>query len=92
MDFMKAAIVGKDDEAFPTEGAPKKVLDVPVTAAADAGEKKPEIVHEDVDPDAPAEAKPAPAPATPVVPPAVPGVPVAPPVVVPPPPPPPPGE
>jgi penicillin-binding protein 1A len=89
MDFMKAAIAGKDNEAFPTEGAPKKVLDVPVTAP-DAGEKKPEIVHEDTDPDEPADTKPAePAPAAPVVPPSVPGVPVAPPVVTPPPPPPP---
>jgi penicillin-binding protein 1A len=31
MDFMRAAIAGKPDEKFPTAGAPKKVLDVPVS-------------------------------------------------------------
>ena len=31
IDFMKAAIAGKDGEAFPTEGAPKKTLEVPLT-------------------------------------------------------------
>jgi penicillin-binding protein 1A len=31
MDFMQAAIAGKDDEAFPNENAPKKVLDVTVS-------------------------------------------------------------
>ncbi len=31
MDFMRAAIAGKPNEAFPTAGAPKKVLDVPVS-------------------------------------------------------------
>ena len=34
MDFMQAVIQGKDDEAFPNENAPKKVLDV----APDAGD------------------------------------------------------
>jgi penicillin-binding protein 1A len=90
MDFMKAAIVGKDDEQFPTAGAPKKVLEVPVTPPG-TEVKKPVIVQEEGDPDEPAEAKPAtPAPAAPAVPPSVPAVPVAPPVV--PPPPPSPGE
>jgi penicillin-binding protein 1A len=31
MDFMQAAIEGKDDEEFPSANAPKKVLQVPVT-------------------------------------------------------------
>jgi penicillin-binding protein 1A len=31
MDFMRAAIANKPDEKFPTAGAPKKVLDVPLT-------------------------------------------------------------
>ena len=41
IDFMKAAIAGKDDEAFPTAGAPKKELQVQVTApdAGDDGEE-----------------------------------------------------
>ncbi len=34
IDFMAAAIVGKEDEAFPADGAPKKHLEV----AADAGD------------------------------------------------------
>jgi penicillin-binding protein 1A len=32
MDFMKAAIAGKPDEAFPTGNMPKRQLDVPVAA------------------------------------------------------------
>ena len=31
MDFMRAAIANKPNEQFPTAGAPKKVLDVPLT-------------------------------------------------------------
>ncbi len=50
IDFMKAAIVGKDDEAFPSAGAPKKVLNV-VATPADA-EPKPRK-EEPADPDAP---------------------------------------
>jgi penicillin-binding protein 1A len=34
MDFMKAAIAGKEDEKFPVGDMPKKVLDVPLTPAA----------------------------------------------------------
>ncbi len=60
IDFMKAAIAGKENEAFPTAGAPKKVLSVPVTAPT-----TPEIKVEDVDPDAPVEPKPE-VPVTPV--------------------------
>ncbi len=73
IDFMKAAIAGKDNEAFPTAGAPKKVLAVPVTAPV-----TPEIKVEDVDPDAPAETKPE-VPVTPVPAPAPPTVPMVPP-------------
>nr|WP_218624000.1 PBP1A family penicillin-binding protein [Granulicella sp. dw_53] len=36
MEFMKAAIADKPNEAFATAGAPKKVLDVPLTPAAKA--------------------------------------------------------
>ena len=50
IDFMRAAIVGKDTEAFPTGDAPKKVLAVPLTPA-DAP-KKP-APPEEVDPDDP---------------------------------------
>ena len=82
MDFMKAAIAGKDDEQFPTAGAPKKILAMPVTAP-DADENNP--ATPDADPDAPAEAKPAAPPAsTPAAPPPVPAVPVAPPPTNPP--------
>jgi penicillin-binding protein 1A len=36
MDFMKAAIAGKDGEKFPVGDMPKKVLDVPLTPAEGA--------------------------------------------------------
>ncbi len=49
IDFMKAAIAGKDDEVFPAAGAPKKVLAVKPGAADDASAAKPE----DADPDDP---------------------------------------
>lgn len=73
IDFMRAAIVGKDKEAFPTADAPKKVLDVPLT-----GEKPKKPVVEEPDPDDP-EAKPVPdAPEkTPVAPTPTPAVPPA---------------
>ena len=52
MDFMRAAIAGKDDEVFPAAGAPKKVLQVAIDANA-GEEKKPEAKSdEDADPDA----------------------------------------
>jgi penicillin-binding protein 1A len=35
MDFMRAAIANKPNEAFTTAGAPKKTLDVPVSTPAD---------------------------------------------------------
>jgi penicillin-binding protein 1A len=48
MDFMRAAIAGKPDEKFPTAGAPKKQLDVPVTKP-DAEPPKPLPRDEDED-------------------------------------------
>jgi penicillin-binding protein 1A len=41
IEFMKAAIANKPDEAFAAAGAPKKVLDVPLTPPAGAGQKAP---------------------------------------------------
>jgi len=77
MDFMRAAIVGKDSEAFPTANEPKKVLAVPMNAGAPP--KKP--AEEEPDADDPDAAKPAPvAPEkTPVAPVPTPAIPVAPP-------------
>jgi penicillin-binding protein 1A len=83
MDFMRAAIAGKDDEAFPTAGEPKKKLAVPLTT--EAPEKKPDA--DEPDPDdpgggvklVPVTPAPEPAPSAPAA------VPVAPPVVTPPP-------
>ncbi len=37
MDFMRAAIANKPNEAFATAGAPKKKLDVPMNRAVDTG-------------------------------------------------------
>ena len=86
IDFMRAAIEGKDDEAFPTAGAPKKQLQVQVTAPDDA--EKPEKSDEPADPDAP---DPDAAPKTPApivrepAPVTAPALPSAPPVATPPP-------
>jgi penicillin-binding protein 1A len=50
MDFMRAAIANKPDEKFPTAGAPKKQLDVPVTKPGTNVEpKKSEPKDEDDD-------------------------------------------
>lgn len=54
IDFMRAAIAGKDGEAFPTADAPKKVLAVPIT-----GDQPKKPAQEEPDPDDP-DAKPAP--------------------------------
>ncbi len=81
MDFMKAAIEGKDDEQFPTAGAPKKVLAVQVTSADEA--KKPEKMEEPPDPDAPPDASPAHPDAVAPVPIVRPVVPVVPPAAPP---------
>jgi penicillin-binding protein 1A len=53
MDFMRAAIANKPDEAFPEGDAPKKELDVPLTPPADSPTTK-QIpkVPEEMDPDA----------------------------------------
>ena len=80
MDFMRAAIDGKDDETFPAEGAPKKHLEVAVTEDAD----KPEAPDASAAPDTPEDSK-EPKTAEPVPPPTpVPPV-SAPPVALPPP-------
>jgi len=79
MDFMRAAIAGKDDEAFPTAGEPKKVLALPLQPGA--APKKPPV--EEPDPDDPdGGVKLTPPPAQPSAPPAA--VPVAPPAPAPP--------
>ena len=54
MDFMKAAIAGKDNEQFPTGNAPKKELDVTLNASSDDDSaKKPAKKDDDTDaPDA----------------------------------------
>jgi penicillin-binding protein 1A len=69
MDFMRAAIAGKPNEAFATGDAPKKVLEVPLSAPDSAVKRKAADTREDVDPDAPdaapaAKSKPAEAPAS----------------------------
>ena len=55
MAFMKVAIQSKPDEAFPTSGAPKKKLDVPLTPSADSTDApaKPPADDADSDQDAP---------------------------------------
>ena len=80
LDFMKAAIAGKDSEAFPTADEPKKVLAVPLTT--EPAPKKPT----EEEPDTPEEdgaVKLSPE-KTPVAPPPPPTVPVAPPAATPP--------
>ena len=67
MEFMKAAIAEKPNEAFSTAGEPKKVLDVQVIPPGEAAVKK-KVPASEVDPDAPGDAagkdsKPAAAPA-----------------------------
>jgi penicillin-binding protein 1A len=48
MEFMKAAIAGKPEEKFPEGNAPKKVLDVAVSAVRDAAPVvKPEVKEPD---------------------------------------------
>jgi penicillin-binding protein 1A len=55
MDFMRAAIANKPNEAFATAGAPKKTLDVPLSKPADADRPKRVAPKppEDADPDTP---------------------------------------
>ena len=70
MDFMKAAIAGKDSEAFPTAGAPKKQLEVEMTPGDgdDADSKKADKPEEEAEPAADDSEKPAAKPAAPTVP------------------------
>ncbi len=64
MDFMRAAIANKPNEAFPTCGEPKKMLHVPANAVSGPDSAaKPAAKPEAADPDAPAAAAPATAPA-----------------------------
>ncbi|WP_433968975.1 PBP1A family penicillin-binding protein [Tunturiibacter gelidiferens] len=44
MDFMRAAIATKPDEAFPATGAPKKRLDVPTNSPANVAKPVPPLV------------------------------------------------
>jgi penicillin-binding protein 1A len=69
MEFMRAAIANKPNEAFATAGAPQKKLDVPLSTLADRA--KPAEKLDEADPDAPegGEGEPknaAPAPAAPL--------------------------
>jgi penicillin-binding protein 1A len=50
MDFMRAAIAKKPNEAFATAGAPQKKLDVPLSVP---GTAKPIVKPDEEDPDAP---------------------------------------
>jgi penicillin-binding protein 1A len=61
MDFMRAAIANKPNEAFATAGAPKKTLDVPLSKPADADRPKRLAPKppEDADPDTTAAPSPA---------------------------------
>jgi penicillin-binding protein 1A len=54
MDFMRAAIASKPNEAFATAGAPQKKLDVPLSSPADlAKPRQPVAKPDEADPDAP---------------------------------------
>jgi penicillin-binding protein 1A len=55
MDFMRAAIAKKPNEAFVTGGAPQKKLDVPLTSPADRAKPLVQPVEklDEADPDAP---------------------------------------
>ena len=72
MEFMQTAIDGKDDEQFPSENGPKKVLQVDVTPepAGDSSQKKPDAANapDDTDTDDSGEPKAAPESQTPVAP------------------------
>ncbi len=53
MDFMRAAIANKPNEQFPTAGAPKKVLDIPIPQPGDEVLKPKRPEPDESDPDAP---------------------------------------
>jgi penicillin-binding protein 1A len=66
MDFMRAAIANKPNETFPTAGAPKKALAVPLSAPA-AKPVEPLVPKPgDDDPDAPAPVQETPKPTAPI--------------------------
>jgi penicillin-binding protein 1A len=72
MDFMRAAIAKKPNEAFVTAGAPQKKLDVPLSSPADRAKPlvQPAEKPDEADPDAPEGGgdkpkQPAPAPVVP---------------------------
>jgi len=72
MDFMRAAIANKPNEAFVTAGAPQKKLDVPLSSPADRAKPlvQPAEKPDESDPDAPDSGgdkpkQPAPAPVVP---------------------------
>ena len=76
MDFMRAAIANKPNEAFVTAGAPQKKLDVPLSSPADRAKPlvQPAEKPDESDPDAPdgsegeqKKAAPAPVPAAPSI-------------------------
>jgi penicillin-binding protein 1A len=67
MDFMRAAIANKPDEAFPSAGSPKKQLDVPVAKTPGVELKKAAPKDEDEEDEEDAPAKP-PVDAAPTVP------------------------
>jgi penicillin-binding protein 1A len=56
MDFMRVAIANKPNEAFATAGAPKKMLDLPLSKPTDADKlvKPAKKAPDEADPDAPA--------------------------------------
>jgi penicillin-binding protein 1A len=55
MDFMRAVIANKPNEAFATAGAPQKKLDVPLSSPADLARplRQPVVKPDESDPDAP---------------------------------------
>ncbi len=65
MDFMRAAIASKPDETFASAGAPKKVLDVPLSKPDGLERESKPKTPEDVEPDIPGEGRGAMKPAAP---------------------------
>ena len=65
MDFMRAAIASKPDETFASAGAPKKVLDVPLSKPDGLERESKPKTPEDAEPDIPAESRGASKPAAP---------------------------
>jgi penicillin-binding protein 1A len=65
MDFMRAAIASKPDETFASAGAPKKVLDVPLSKPDGLERESKPKTPEDAEPNTPAESRGASKPAAP---------------------------